>query len=114
MNIKTIFGENLRFYRKRTGLSQEQISEILNITNKHLSELETGKSFVSAELLEKISEVLHVSPSSLFYSPEEKSLDESDWSKIEEIITEEAEKAVVSAKVRISELHHFSTSKTQS
>ena len=68
----------------------------------------------SAELLEKISEVLHVSPSSLFYSPEEKSLDESDWSKIEEIITEEAEKTVVSAKVRISELHHFFINKAKS
>ena len=91
-------------YRKKAKISQETLSEALGISTKHLSDLENGKSFVSAELLEKISAVLHVSPSSLFYTPEEKSLDDSDWSKIEAIITEEAQNALCSAKLRISEI----------
>lgn len=60
-----------------------------------------GKSFVSAELLERISQVLRVSPSSLFYSPEENSLDESRLSQIDRIIEEEAAAAVRAAKLRI-------------
>lgn len=104
MNIKKIFGNNLQLYRRKKGFSQEKLSEELDISTKHLSDLETGKSFVSAELLESISQVLHISPSALFYTPEEKSIDESDWAKIEEIITEEAQKAVIAAKLRISEI----------
>ncbi len=104
MSIKTIFGNNLHFYRKKKGFSQEKLSEALDISTKHLSDLETGKSFVSAELLENISQVLQISPSALFYTPEEKSIDETDWSKIEEIITQEAEKAIITTKIRISEL----------
>lgn len=104
MGIKKIFGNNLHSYRKKKGFSQEKLSEALNISTKHLSDLETGKSFVSAELLENISQVLQIPPSALFYTPEEKMIDETDWSKIEEIIIQEAEKAIKTTKIRISEL----------
>lgn len=88
-------------YRKLAGLSQEALAERLEISIKHLSTLETGKGFASAELLEKISASLNVSVSALFYSPEEHSLDESRLSQIDRIIAEEAEKAVRAAKLRI-------------
>ena len=101
MNIKQDFGNNLHEYRKARGMSQESLAEKLEISVKHLSTLETGKSFVSAELLEKISEILSVSPSALFYSTEEKSIDESDLSIIDTIIEEEFQKATLSAKIRI-------------
>ena len=102
MDVKKIFGNNLHIYRKKQGISQEKLSETLDISTKHLSDLETGKSFVSAELLENISQVLHISPSALFFTPDEMSVDESDWSKIEEIITQEVQKMMVSTKLRIS------------
>ena len=104
MDVKKIFGNNLHIYRKKQGISQEKLSETLDISTKHLSDLETGKSFVSAELLENISQVLHISPSALFFTPDEMSVDESDWSKIEEIITQEVQKMMVSTKLRISEI----------
>ena len=101
MNVKTLFGNNLHKYRKNARLSQEQLAEKLEISIKHLSTLETGKAFASAELLEKISAVLKVSLSALFYSPEETSLDGSNLSKISLIIEEEAQKAVAACKMRI-------------
>ena len=104
MDVKKIFGNNLHIYRKKQGISQEKLSETLDISTKHLSDLETGKSFVSAELLENISQILHISPSALFFTPDEMSVDESDWSKIEEIITQEVQKMMVSTKLRISEI----------
>ncbi|MBQ9206405.1 MAG: helix-turn-helix transcriptional regulator [Treponema sp.] len=85
-------------------MSQEQLAEKLEISVKHLSTLETGKSFVSAELLEKISEILEISPSALFYSAKEKSIDESDLSKIDSIIEEEFQKATIAAKIRIHKM----------
>ena len=101
MDVKSLLGNNLHTYRKLAGLSQEALAERLEISIKHLSTLETGKGFASAELLEKISAALNVSVSALFYSPEEHSLDESRLSQIDRIITEEAEKAVRAAKLRI-------------
>lgn len=102
MNLKQIFGNNLHTYRKLRGLSQEQLAEKLDISVKHLSTMETGKVFASAELIENISKVLNVSISALFYTPDEKSFDESDLSKIDKILEEEVYKSlsVIKDKIR--------------
>lgn len=105
MTVKQIFGNNLHSYRKLRGLSQEQLAEMLDISVKHLSTMETGKVFASAELLEHISKVLNVSISALFFTPEEKSFDESDISKIDNILEEETLKAIRSIKERIKNMN---------
>lgn len=66
MDPRIVFGNNLKKYRKDSKMSQDQLAEKLEITPKHLSSLETGKTFVSAELLEKISSTLVISYSELF------------------------------------------------
>ena len=101
MDVKRIFGTNLQECRKKANLSQEQLAELVGITQKHLSSLETGKAFVSAELLERISQELNASVSALFYTPEEKSLDESTLSNIDHIIGKELEKASISIRTQI-------------
>ncbi len=101
MNIKEIFGNNLHEYRKQKKLSQEQLAEKLEISVKHLSNMETGKVFASAELIETIALVLNVSVAALFYSAEEKSFDTSDFQRIEQIVEEESAKAVLTIKNRI-------------
>ena len=103
MNVKKIFGNNIHEYRKKKKFSQEKLAEKLEISVKHLSNIETGKVFASAELIETIALVLEVSVSALFYSPEEKSLDDSDISKIEKILDEESAKAVQNIKNRLHE-----------
>jgi len=60
MNVKGIFGKNLKYYRKEKNLSQEQLSENVDITAKHLSEIERGIVFASAGLIEKLAEKLDV------------------------------------------------------
>ncbi len=65
-SIPQLFGRNVRKYRKARNLTQEQLSEKLEISQKHLSILETGSQFASAALIGKISEVLNVSPGDLF------------------------------------------------
>lgn len=100
MNVKQTFGNNIHSYRKKKKLSQEQLAEMLEISVKHLSTLETGKVFASAELIEKIALCLSVSVSALFYSVDEKSFDDSDFRKIEMIIEEESQKAITEMKKR--------------
>ena len=65
-SIPVLFGNNVRKYRKEAGLTQEQLSRQLDISQKHLSIIETGSQFASAPLIEKIANALHVSPATLF------------------------------------------------
>ncbi len=106
MSLKQIFGNNLHSYRKLRGLSQEQLSERLDISVKHLSTMETGKVFASAELIEKIAIQLDVSISALFYTPDEKSMDGSELAKIDLIIEEEAIRSIRAMRNRIHLLKH--------
>lgn len=86
MEVKSLFGANLKFYRKQCGLSQEQLAEKAKVSAKHIGALETGISFVSAELLQSFSEILNVPVSDFFIvSPEEKTDRQKDSGLIEEI-----------------------------
>lgn len=64
--LQKMFGQNVQKYRKKAGLTQAVLSERLNISQKHLSIIETGTQFASATLIEKICTELEVSPSALF------------------------------------------------
>jgi len=69
--IKIIFGRNLKRCRKAKDLSQEELSEKLDISVKHLSSIERGTTFVSSDLLEKLSASLGVPPFRFFMSDNE-------------------------------------------
>ena len=101
VSIKSIFGKNIKYYRKKLRLSQEQLAEKLDITTKHLSTIETGATFVSAELLEKFTKNLFISASSLFYSEDDISLDDSILTKMDQLIDNEYEKASKTIKIQI-------------
>ena len=100
-NIKAIFGTNIKYYRKKQHLTQEQLAEKLGITTKHLSTIETGANFVSADLLEKLTQQFLVSASALFYSNEEVSIDDSFLGKIDRIIDDECLKITNNIKTQI-------------
>ncbi len=65
-DIPQLFGRNVQKYRKELGLTQEQLSEKLKISQKHLSIVETGTQFASASLIGRIARELNVSPAMLF------------------------------------------------
>ena len=99
--IKAVFGANVKYYRKKLHISQERLSEQLGITQKHLSTIETGATFVSAELLEKFTRQLLVSASALFYSTDETANDDSLFGKIDHIIDNEYKKTSNTIKTQI-------------
>ena len=86
-SVRNILGSNIAKYRKLKGLTQEQLSEMLEVTPKHLSNIESGRKFASATLLDKMIEVLKIAPSALLYSPDfSADLDASDLGMIDRII----------------------------
>ena len=66
VDIPLLLGQNVRKFRKLAGLTQSQLSERLEITQKHLSVIETGAQFASASLIARICKELSVTPGMLF------------------------------------------------
>jgi len=85
MEIKVIFGINLKRFRKEVHLSQEDLAEKVNISVKHLSKIERGLTFVSADLLEKLSHNLGVSVARLFCKENENIHDDNVFKKFDRI-----------------------------
>lgn len=64
------FSCNLKRWRKKAGLSQDELSEKLCVTRQTISSWERGNSYPSIESLTQISDALDVSPNALLYPPE--------------------------------------------
>ena len=64
--LKQAFGQNLRLLRKARGLTQEQLSELINLNQRQLTRVESGDSFVSSTVLEKLVVALNVDIKTLF------------------------------------------------
>ena len=65
-NIKILFGQKIKEYRKKHNMTQAQLAEIVNIDDKHVSGIESGKNFPSADLIERFSIALNIEPKDLF------------------------------------------------
>jgi transcriptional regulator with XRE-family HTH domain len=57
---KKLLGERIRELRKSRGLTQEQLAELIEVEQKHVSRLELGKSYPTIERLEKLADALKV------------------------------------------------------
>jgi len=75
-DVVQIFAQNLKKYRKRAGLTQKQLSERLEISQKHLSFIETGVHFASASLIDRICRELNISCGDLFASEKDVNIKE--------------------------------------
>lgn len=71
-DIQIQLGKKIQRYRKIRGLSQEKFAELIGIATNTLSSIETGKAFMTAQTLEKITQVLCVTLSELFEFPAKK------------------------------------------
>lgn len=65
MNIKIIFGTNLRKYRAEKGLSQEKFAELCGLHRTYIRDIECFQRNVSLENIQKIAEALDIEPSTL-------------------------------------------------
>ncbi len=52
------FGERLRYYRKRKGISQDKLALVANIDRSYLGRIERGEVNITLEKLYQLSEVL--------------------------------------------------------
>lgn len=72
MDIKKLFGKNVKEKRMNLRLTQEQLAEKAGISPKSLSQIELGNNFISAENLDALCNALNVMPHQLFEFEAEK------------------------------------------
>ncbi len=64
--IKNLFGLKIKEYRKKKNLTQAQLAELVNVDDKHISCIESGKNFPSPDLIERLADALCVEPKDFF------------------------------------------------
>lgn len=64
--IKKVFGKKIKEYREKLQLSQEELSEKLEITQRQVSMIERGLSFPKLSTLNKLSQIFNCNIQDLF------------------------------------------------
>jgi len=64
--LRAVFAENIKKFRNRRGWSQLLLAEKLDISANFLSEIETGKGWVSPLTLVKVANALEIEVFELF------------------------------------------------
>lgn len=60
------FGKNLKMYRLKSGLTQEQFAELVDLSVTYISLLENGRTNTTILVIEKFSKILKVDFIKLF------------------------------------------------
>lgn len=66
MDIIKVFGTNLRYYRLKSGLSQEKFAEKCGLHRTYISDIERFQRSISLENIQKISDALGIDTYKLF------------------------------------------------
>jgi len=81
--LRAVFGENIRKFRSKRGWNQLLLAEKLDISANFLSEIETGKGWVSPLTLVKLANTLEIEVFELFSPvPHETTQDKSEAEKM--------------------------------
>ena len=76
MGIKEELGKKIKRMRINRGLTQEQLAEAVDVSQRTLSGIEIGENFVTSETLDKIIKALNTSSEELFATSHLKEEDE--------------------------------------
>jgi bamHI control element len=66
-DLKLVFAENVKRYRKEKGLSQEELAFESGLHRTYISSIERGKRNISIENIAKIANALDKMPYQLLY-----------------------------------------------
>jgi transcriptional regulator with XRE-family HTH domain len=72
MEIQSIFAENMKKYRKKAKLTQEELAEICGTDHRYIGQIETETRCPSLDYVEKIASALKIAPYRLFFDENNK------------------------------------------
>ena len=65
MNLKDVFKENVKYYRKQLNLTQESLAKLSGLSTNYVGEIERTGRKATLETVEKIAKGLNMEPSLL-------------------------------------------------
>ncbi|MCA0979294.1 helix-turn-helix domain-containing protein [Qipengyuania flava] len=65
MDVVQLLGENVRRYRKRLGMTQEQLAHEAEMERSYVSDLERGTRNPSVRALGRLAQALRIQPDQL-------------------------------------------------
>lgn len=65
-------GKNIKYYRKKNQLTQDDVAKICNVTRQAVSNWENGKTEPDIQTLSLIATSLEITEEDLIYGPDEK------------------------------------------
>ena len=66
MSVRETFKNNLRDYRKKNNLTQEELSEKIGLNLNYIADIESRAKFPTAENIDAIAAALDIHPAQLF------------------------------------------------
>ena len=66
MSVKQEFGKKIKRMRINRGMTQEELAEAIDLSQRAMSGIETGENFVSAETIDKLVKALDTTLEELF------------------------------------------------
>ena len=70
MDLRNLLSRNIKRFRHRKGWSQTKLAEKMDISTNYLSEIETGRGWISPYSLVKLANALEIEVFELFKSQE--------------------------------------------
>lgn len=70
MDIREVFGANVRRYRLKAGLSQEAVAVLMGVDRAYVSGIERGRQNATLLTIWEIAQALKVRPIDLLEEPE--------------------------------------------
>ena len=67
--LQDIFVKHLKEKRKKSGLTQAQLAEKVNVSTHHIGMIELSRNYPTLELVERIADALDIEIYELFIDP---------------------------------------------
>lgn len=64
--LKNQIALNIKYYRKKAGITQKQLAELVGVTSTAVSNWESGQNSINTEILFKVCEVMNVSLNDIY------------------------------------------------
>jgi transcriptional regulator with XRE-family HTH domain len=104
IGIRDVLAANLKEYRRKKGMTQEELAEKADVSTHYIAMIETCKKYPKPEMLEHIAKTLEIEPYKLFgvvSDPNEpfERLHKAIITDMRMVVTEAIEKAI-NAKIK--------------
>lgn len=65
MELRKVFSDNVKYYRKMLGISQEKLAERSNLSTNYVGSIESRARRVNIDTIQKLAFGLQIEPSKL-------------------------------------------------